>query len=148
MFIQIQGDGFMTRCKMTNTEKKEIAYGVKLRRANKKNEYITNLINGRYYLARYNMMAQQVIDKKIVETIDNAPKSNDFMIAEAALMKMQAIKSLRTAHFSRQELVKDFDMNDEDIAGLEEDYYNGKIVRVEYDEEFRKKDKAEFVNTP
>lgn len=138
----------MTRCNKTETEKKEIAYGVKIRRANAKNEYITNLINGRYYLARYNMMAQQVIDKNIVETIDNAPKSNDFMVAESALMKMQAIKSLRTAHFSRLELVNDFGMTDEDITGLEEDYYNGKIVRVEYDEEFRKKDKAEFVDTP
>ena len=129
------------------TEKKEVAYGVKLRRANKKNEYISNVINGRYYLARYNMMAQQVIDNKIVEVIDGAPKTKEYMRAELALVKMQAIRSLRTAHFSRLELKKDFEVSEEEIIGLENDYYNGKIIREEYDEEFRQKNKAEFVNT-
>lgn len=133
--------------KITKTEKKEIAYGVKLRRANKKDEYIRNTINGRYFLGRYNMMAQQLIDKKIVETVDGAPKTKEFMIGETALIKMQAIMSLRTAHFANLELKKDFAMTDKDISDLEDDYYNGAVVRVEYDEEFRKKDKAEFVNT-
>lgn len=131
----------------TVKENKEIAYGVKLRRANKKDEYIRNTINGRYFLGRYNMMAQQLIDKRIVETIDGAPKTKEFMIGETALIKMQAIMSLRTAHFSKLELKKDFGMTDQDITDFENDYYNGAVVRVEYDEGFRKKDKAEFVDT-
>lgn len=128
-------------------EKREIAYGVNLRCVNEKQTYIKNLINGRYFLARYNMMAQQIIDKKIVELIDGAPKSQDLMVAETALMKMQAINSMRTAHFAKKELQEEFKLLDKDILELESDYYNGKIVRVEYDEGYKKGNKAEFVNT-
>ena len=128
-------------------EKREVAYGVSLRRVNCKNDYITNLMNGRYYLARYNMMAQQITDKTIVEKIDSAPKTVDLMLSEAILMKMRAIKSLRTAHFSKVELQKEFGLSVDDIIDLENDYYNGTIIRDDYDEEYKSKNKAEFVNT-
>lgn len=130
----------------TNIEKKEIAYGVRLRRVNKKNDYITNLINGRYYLARYNIMVKQIIAKDIVETIDGAPKTLEFMVAEAALIRMQAIKSLRTAHFSKLELKKDFGLTDDAITRIDKEYYVGNIVRDNYDEDYIPKTKAEFVN--
>ena len=38
-------------------EKREIAYGMQKVLANKKSDYIRNIINGRYYLARCNMIA-------------------------------------------------------------------------------------------
>ena len=129
------------------TEKKEIAFGMQLRLANKKNDYIRNIINGRYYLARCNMIAVQIQNKNIKEDIDGCLKSEEFLRAEYALQKMQAIMSMRNAHFAKQELFNDFKLKEEDIQAIEEDYYNGKIIREAYDESYKKGNKAEFVNS-
>jgi len=129
------------------TEKKEIAFGMQLRLANKKNDYIRNIINGRYYLARCNMIAVQIQNKKIKENIDGCLKSEEFMRAEYALQKMQAIMSMRNAHFAKQELFRDFKLKEEDILMIEADYYDGKIVREAYDESYKQGNKAEFVDS-
>ena len=132
---------------LTETEKKEIAFGVKLRLANKKNDYIKNLINGRYYLERSNSIAEQLIDGgKIEEKMDGRIKTPGYMRAEYALMKFQAITSMRNAHFAKQDLIKDFNQTEEDIHLIEVDYYDGKIIREDYDEEYKRKNKVEFVN--
>lgn len=131
----------------TETEKKEMAWGMQLRLANKKNDYTRNIINGRYYLARCNMIAVQIQNEDIKEDIDGCLKSEEFLRAEYALQKMQAIMSMRNAHFAKEELFKDFNLVEEDIVALEEDYYNGKIVRESYDESYKKGNKAEFVNS-
>ncbi len=128
-------------------EKKEIAFGIQLRLAKTKNDYIRNIINGRYFLARCNMIAVQLQTKKIQEDIDGCLKSEEFLRAEYALQKMQAINSMRSAHFIKQDLFKDFKLTPEDIHALEEDYYSGKIVREDYDEVYKKGSKAEFVKT-
>lgn len=134
------------RSKELIAEKKaEIAYGVQLRISNEKQNYIKNLINGRYYLARCNMISDQITNKKILETIDGCPKSEEFMRTEYALMKMQAITSMRNAHFSKRDLVNDFKLSAKEIHAIEEDYYDGKIIREEYDEGYKKKTKAEFI---
>ncbi len=131
----------------TETEKKEIAFGMQMRLSNKKNDYIRNIINGRYYLARCNMIAVQIQGGKIKETIDGCLKSEEYMRAEYALMKMQAIMGMRNAHFAKQELFKDFKLKEEDILTFEKDYYDGKIIREEYDESYKKGNKAEFVDS-
>jgi|GEM_PF-2071736 len=128
-------------------EKKEIAFGVQLRLANKKNDYIKNIINGRYYLARCNMIAAQIQNKEIKESIDGCLKTEDYMRAEYGLMKMQAIFSMRNAHFAKKELLEDFKLKEEDVLVLEEDYYTGKIIREDYDDSYKKGNKAEFVNS-
>ena len=128
-------------------QKREIAYGMNLRLANKKVEYITNLINGRYYMARCNMIAEQLNDRDIKESIDGCLKSEEYIRSEYALMKLQAIKSMRTTHFSKQELLKEFNLKEEDILALEKDYYDGKIIREAYDGSYKKGNKAEFVNS-
>ena len=137
----------MVKKKKTETDKKEIAFGMQLRLANKKNDYIRNIINGRYYLARCNMIAVQIQSKDIKEDIDGCLKPEEFLRAEYALQKMQAIMSMRNAHFAKQELFKDFKLKEEDILVFEEDYYNGKIVREAYDESYKKGNKAEFVDS-
>jgi len=134
----------MVKKEKTETEKKEIAFGMQMRLANHKNDYIRNLINGRYYLARCNMIAVQIQNKEIKENIDGCLKSEEFLRAEYALQKMQAIMSMRNAHFAKQELVKEFKLTDEDILVIEEDYYNGKVIREEYDESYKKGNKARF----
>jgi hypothetical protein len=126
-------------------QKREVQYGILLRLANKKTEYIRNLLNGRYYLARCNMLAEQIQTGKILEKIDGATKTMDYIRAEYALMKMQAIMSLRTAHFSKEDLLGEFKLTKEDVLALEDDYYNGKIIREDYDDSYRKQHKAEFV---
>lgn len=132
--------------KKAKEEKKGIAFASRLRLANKKQDYIRNIINGRYYMSRCNMIAVQIQGKNILEDIDGCPKSEEFLRAEYALHKMQAIISMRNAHFAKQELFDDFKLKEEDIFAIEEDYYDGKIIREEYDEGYKKTRDAKFVD--
>ena len=54
----------------TEEQKQEIAFGIQVRLVSKKNDYIKNIINGRYFLARGNMIAVQIQNNKIIEEID------------------------------------------------------------------------------
>ena len=137
----------MDKKEKTETEKKEIAFGMQIRLANLKNNYIRNIVNGRYHLARCNMLAVQIQSENIKEDIDGCLKSEEFMRAEYAHQKIQAIMDMRNAHFAKQEIFKDFKLKEEDILAIEEDYYDGKIIREEYDESYKKGNKAEFVDT-
>lgn len=112
----------------------------------KKKNYIQNLASANYFRERCNMMADQLNNKKILETIDGAPKTEMMMIAEYQKTKVAAIELARQTWFERQDLKKS-GMTEEDIEKLEQDYFEGKIIRESYDEEYRRrKPKAEFVN--
>ncbi len=137
----------MVKKKKTETEKKEIAFGMQVRLANLKNNYIRNIINGRYHLARCNMIAVQIQNKNILEDIDGCIKSEEFIRAEYAHQKMQAIMDMRSAHFAKQELFDDFKLKEEDILAIEKDYYDGKVIREAYDESYKKGKKAEFTDS-
>ena len=137
----------MVKKEKTEIEKKEIAFGLQMRMTNKKSDYIRNIINAKYYLARCNMIAVQIQSKKIKENIDGCLKSEEFLRSEYALQKMQAIMSMRNAHFAKQELFADFKLREEDIIEIEKDYYDGKIIREAYDESYKKGNKAEFVDS-
>ena len=132
--------------KKSEKEMKEIAYGKQLVLAKSKNDYISNMVNARYFLARYNMLAEQIQKGEIKEMIDGCPKSMEFMRSEAALMKVRAITAFRETHFGQLDMKKDFGLLDEDIQAIEVDYYDGKIIRETYDEGYKKGSKAEFVN--
>ena len=129
-------------------DKKNKAYGTQMVIANKKSDYIRNIINGRYFMARCNMMAVQIQTKEIQEKIDGCIKSEEYMRAEYVLMKMQAIMGMRNAHFAKETLTKEYKLSEKDILAIEEDYYDGKIIREAYDESYKKGNKAEFVKTP
>lgn len=126
-------------------EKKEVDYGKTLARINKQKDYLKNLVNGKYYLARANMIADQIKSKKIVEDIDGCPKTEEYMYAEYAMMKMQGIDSFRNAHFAKQDLLNEFKLKEKDIDAIEADLYNGQIVRKDYDESYKRGNKAAFV---
>ena len=124
-----------------------LRHGMKMSLAKTKNDYLRATVNGRYFLARTNMIAEQIITKDIKESIDGCPKTEDFMRAEYAHQKMAAMGEMRNAHFAKKELKDDHKLNDDDIYAIEEDLYNGKIVREEYDESYnKKKEGAKFVN--
>ena len=123
-----------------------VAHGMKMSLAKTKNDYIRATVNGRYFLARTNMIAEQIISGEIIERIDGCPKTEEFMRAEYAHQKLAAIGEMRNAHFAKKELKDDFKLNDDDIYAIEEDLYNGKIIREEYDEGYnKKKEGAKFV---
>ena len=125
-----------------------VAYGMQVSLAKEKNTYITSIINARYFTARCNMIAAQIIAKKIKEKIDGCLKTEEFFRAEYAHQKKQAINCMRDAHFAKRELMgPTYKLTEEDIFDLEADYYDGKIIREEYDEGYKKKGKAEFVDT-
>lgn len=136
---------------MTKEKKKSmegLKHGMKMSLAKAKNDYIRHTINGRYFLARTNMIAEQIHSGEIKENIDGCVKTEDYMRAEYGLQKMQAIMEMRNAHFAKKELKEDFKLDNDDIFEIEKDYYNGKIVREEYDEGYdRKKKQAEFVKS-
>lgn len=115
--------------------------GMQMSLIQKKNEYIRHTINGRYFLARTNMIAEQIHSGEILEKIDGCPKTEEYMYAEYGLQKMQAIMEMRNAHFAKISLKTEFKLNEEDIHAIEEDYYNGKIIRDNYDESYNKSKK-------
>jgi len=115
--------------------------------AMRKNEFITNHINAQYYIARVNMIAKQLHNKMIFEDIDGAVKTEEYMQAEYALIKLQAIKSMRNAHFAKEELMKKHKFTDKDIEAIKEDYINGKIIRDSYEEAGKGKSTPQFVPT-
>lgn len=125
-------------------EHKEKQYGKKLVAAGQKMGYVRNMINGRYYFARCNIIAEQLNSEKIEEKLDGRTKTKEYMIAEYGVMKMQAIECFRNAHFAKKELRKEHNLTEEEIESFLDDYYNGKIIREEY-EERKPKSKAEFV---
>ncbi len=127
-------------------ERKEIEFGIQRRLATDRNAYMVSLVNGRFFLARCNMIAQQLKDKKIEENVDGFLKTEEYMISEYAKTKLQAINCMRNAHFLKKDLMRDFKLTEEDIKEFEKDLYNGKIIREEYDTSLKKKSKAEFVN--
>ena len=129
----------------SDKQEKEIAYGKQLVLAKSKNDYINNLVNARYFLARYNMLAEQIQTGGIIEKIDGCVKSIEFMRSEAALFKVRAMSAFREAHFGQLDMKKGFALTDEDIQAIEVDYYDGKIIRETYDEGYKKGSKAEFV---
>lgn len=128
-------------------EKKEMSYNMTLQMATKKNQYIRSIINGRYFFARANMLATQIIEKDIKEKLDGHTKTEEYMRAEYAMQKMQAIICFRDAHFAKKDLIETFKLSAEQIEELEKDYYDGKIIREDYDESYKKGGKAEFVNS-
>ena len=70
------------------------------------------------------------------------------MRAEYAHQKLAAMGEMRNAHFAKKELKEDFKLNDDDVYAIEEDLYNGKIIREDYDDGYDKKKKgAEFVKS-
>jgi len=109
-----------------------------------KNDYIKNVFNGEYYLARMNMMADQINNGKIIENIDGCPKSVELMRAEYSLMRMQAINGFRNSNAAKKNL-KDSGLSDEDIEAIRLSWYSDKIIQEEQNEEQTTKPKAEFV---
>jgi len=139
----------MARIKAINDmNRKEKEHGQLVQIAKFRNDYITELVNGRYFLERSNMIANQLNSSMIYENIDGCPKTPEFMRAEYAHQKLQAIKSMRNSFFAKQELLNRFNHTPEEIADLEKDYYDGKVVREEYDEVYKRRNKTEFVNKP
>ena len=133
-----------TREQLKN-EKKERTRQEEVVIAMRKNEFITNHINGQYYIARINMIAKQLHKKTILEEIDGALKTEEYMQAEYALIKLQAIKSMRNAHFAKEDLMKKYKFTEKDIDALKEDYINGKVVRDSYEEAGKGNSTPQFV---
>ena len=123
---------------------KNIAYAKQIALAKDKNDYISNITNGRYFLARYNMMIEQLQNDEIKELVDGVLKTKEYMFAEAVVLKRQALAAFRSAHFGKTDLMKVYGLTEEDIKEIEDDHYDGKIIREDYDEEYKRGKKAEF----
>lgn len=119
--------------------------------------WISCTIQGRYFMARHNMLAKAInnvppgddpldpIKVTIDETVDGGYKTLEYALAEAAVFKKQAIDKMREAYFTKKELLDKFKVVEEEFVRMEEDYYNGKIVRETYDESDQPINKSRFV---
>lgn len=111
----------------------------------KKNEFMANLIPGRYYLARCNMIAEQLNKNDVQEKIDGFAKTEELMKAEYGMMRLQAITRMRNAHFAKKELMDKFGVSEIEIDKMVADFHEGPIIREDYGDEFRRPSKAEFI---
>lgn len=126
---------------------KRESYANKVEEIRLREMYINELINGRYFLERCNMIAQQMVPEwDIIEKLDGAFKTKGYVRAEYAHQKKQAIKSMRNAHFSKKELIEVHQLTKKDIQDIEVDYYDGKIIREDYDVVYKKNNKAEYIS--
>jgi len=126
--------------------KKEKDYMKKMQTEQYKQVYLKNMINGKYHLARYNMIVEQINKEKIEEILDSKPKTMELMVAELSLNKMRAINSFREAYFAKEEAVKKLGITEEELNDYVEDYRKGKIIRENYDEGVGNLKKAKFVD--
>lgn len=115
-----------------NKELLELSKSRKKQVIQEKNVLIDNWVNAKYFLARYNMLADQ-LNGKIIETCDGATKTKEFLMSEMMLMKVRAIKSHRNAFFNAKEL-RNYGLTTEDIEIVKKEYFEKPIVREEYDE--------------
>lgn len=96
-----------------------------------KDAYIDNWVNACYFLARYNMLAEQIGSKVIEEKVDGVLKTEEYMMAELMMSKVRAIKAFRGAYFNEVELTK-HGFSQKDLLALKKDYYDKPIVRKTY----------------
>lgn len=121
------------------------AYAKKNEQIRTENEFVTELMQGRYFLARANMMVDQLNSGKITELIDGTPKTQEVLQCEFAMTKKQAMTRFRNAHFAKEDLKSQYKLSEEDIDAILDDHYNGKIIRESYDEKYKRRGKAGFV---
>lgn len=107
--------------------------------------YCHAMISKRFHLARFNMMADQIKSGKIVENVDGKVKSLQYMTAEAAVEKGNAIKWSRKAFFLRKKLVDDFKCPEKRVDDALADYYEGTIDREDWGECVETISKSEFI---
>ena len=136
-----------SRDEKARRELREKSYGKRVALAQKKNEYIRNILGARYRNARCNMIVDQLNNNNILEKIDGCIKTKELLMADLAMEKLTGITHARNAHFASKDLMKEFGLSEEEIIGIEKDIYEGKIIRKDYDEDYRKGNKAEFVNS-
>lgn len=125
--------------------KREDNYNKQIQIARLENDFIRNYLNGQLYLERCNVIVDQLNSGEIIERLDDKIKTKNYFIAELGLMRMQAKMSLRSAHFMKKDLLEKFNLTEENIQKLINDYYTGDIMKQDYDEKYRKHNKAEFV---
>lgn len=125
-------------------EKKEVSRAVQLDIIRLENVYVTNMADAHYYMARYNMLVEQINSEDIKENIDGCPKTKEMVLAEAQRLKIQASSKYRSAWFAKVDLNK-AGMSDEEVDKVFIDYTQGAIVRESYDEKYHKQIGAHFV---
>lgn len=121
----------------------ELTYAQKLERVRLENQYVQNLANAHYHIARCNMIAVQLESKKVAETIDGAPKTEELLLAEYRRTKISASTCYRNAYFAKCDLNK-VGVNDEEIDAAYIDYTEGPIKRDSYDEKYHRRSGAHF----
>ena len=120
-------------------------YANRLRKIRLGNSYVSAKAKGLYFLARCNMIAEQLNSGTITEMVDGRTKTKEYMNAEFLMSRISAIQALRQASFDKKDMIEIAKMTDEDIKEVEEYYFDKSVKRDDYGEEYRRERFAEFV---
>lgn len=110
------------------------------------NELIPAQKKGEYYIARSNMLAEQIETGEVEETVDGKKKTKEYLIAEYRMTKISAVQCMRMAAFHRQDILN-LGYTDEDIKEAYIEYFDkpaarfdkkGNLDATKYDEKFRR----------
>jgi hypothetical protein len=124
---------------------REDNYTKKLKVLQQYDQYVTNLTNARYFTARCNMIAKQLLgEEEMTERVDDKLKPKQFLEAEYFLTKFRAYRAQRDSYFNVLELNK-LGIANKDIDAMYKDRMEGPIARETYEESFKVAGKAAFV---
>jgi hypothetical protein len=97
-----------------------------------KEEYISNLVQGRYFLERCNMMTEQLQPTGlIIEKVDGCTKTKGLLLAEYDMTKRSAINCMRKSFFAKQKLIK-LGWTKKDFEDALNYYFNEPILKKDY----------------
>jgi len=124
---------------------KEDEYTKKLKVIGLYDQYVTNMVNARYFAARCNMIVKQLNgEEELIERVDDKPKSKEFLEAEFFLTKFRAYRAYRDAYFNLTDLKK-LGITEAEVDKMFKDRLEGPIRRETYEESFKQAGKATFV---
>lgn len=112
-------------------------------RVHLEHEYLTELCNSNFWIARCNTLSRQVENYDTllpigrVELIDGQPKSKEYIEGEYYFFKLRALNARRKAYFARHQLKK-AGLSDEELSKLVDDLVGLPVVQDSYPQDYNK----------
>lgn len=128
------------RIKPSNDMKKVIEQKVQETNRLKENEkirlinsWVKNFVNMNFFRARSNMIVDQLNKGVILEKVDGALKSKEYITAEMLITKNSEISCNRQLKHDRNELEKNYNFKEEDFQSIVEKLYTGTLPQEDAD---------------
>lgn len=97
------------------------------------NSWAKNFVNMNFFRARCNMIVDQINKGEILEKVDGAPKTREYITAEMLMTKNSEISCNRQLKHDRNELEKNYNFKEEDFESIVEKLYTGTLPQEDED---------------